>query len=359
MKKSLSLLALFVTCAVLLCSCGSSYAGDTAPAMNQSFEESAEWDFADDAMDYEEPAYEEPVAEWNTADGAMVETEPMPLPAEEPEAPSGSVEADALKQSQRKIIKNKELSVETIEYDTFISELQKRVSEFGGYIENSTQNGNTYYHKGLRSSNYTIRIPSERFDEFTSIIGDMAVITYTYDYIDDITAKYVDVEARLAALKAERDSFLKLMDKAETIEDILNIQSYLTDVNYKIESYTAQLNSYKSLVSYSTLRLDVCEVERIIPASTASPGVFERIKTNLSENLYNIGEGAKDLFVGIVSSSPYLGILAVFVVIIILIVLVIRKKVRKAEAKRYEMYAGDMNPTNAPSGNSTGSQENK
>ena len=133
------------------------------------------------------------------------------------------------------------------------------------------------------------------------------------------------------------------MDKAETIEDILNIQSYLTDVNYKIESYTAQLNSYKSLVSYSTLRLDVCEVERITPVSTARPGVFERIKTNLSENLYNIGEGAKNLFVGIVSSSPYLGILAVISAVVLFIVLKVRKKAKKAEEKLYKMYTDGQN----------------
>lgn len=357
MKKSLSIIAIFVTCTILLCSCGSSYSSDSNYSGDKSYisNSTAEsdfmyWDFADD-MDYEEPDE----AYWNTASVPMA---PMEKPAAaNPATSGGNVDADALKQSQRKIIKNKELSIETLEYDTFTSELQRKVNEFGGYIENSTQNGNRYYHNGLRSSNYTIRIPAERFDEFTSIIGDMATITYTYEYIDDITTKYVDTEARLAALKAERDSFIKLMDKAETIEDILKIQEYLTDVNYQIESYTAQLNTYKSLVSYSTLRLDVSEVERITPQVTARPGVFERIKTNLSENLYNISEGAKDLFVGIVSSSPYLGMLAVIVVIIIIIVKHSKKKAKKAQAEFYAMYANQnasANQNNANSNNDSG-----
>lgn len=331
MKKLISVIALFSACAILLCSCGSSYASNSY--YDKSYVESGAMDF--------EGVIEEDVADmdWN-----MSASEPM-APAEAPAA--GNPDTDSLKQSQRKIIKTKELSVETLEFDTFISELEKKISEYGGYIENSTHNGQAYYRSNLRSANYTIRIPAERFDEFTSIIGNMAAVTYTYEYIDDITAKYVDVEARLEALKAERDSYLKLMEKAETIEDILKVQEYLTNANYQIESYTAQLNSYKSLVSYSTLRLDITEVERITPQTTVRPGVFERIKTNLSSNLYDIGEGAKDLFVGVVSSSPYLAILAVIAVVIFIIVKVIIKKNRATEKKRYEMLSSYQQPTEA------------
>lgn len=340
MKKLISVIALFSACALLLCSCGSSYSGDKFYASNDSMS----WEASDD-MVYEEMGD----MDWNTSMDAPMA--PMEKPAAGQADASGNVEADALKQSQRKIIKTKELSVETLEYDTFISELQKKVNEFGGYIENSTQNGQAYYRSNLRSANYTIRIPAERFDEFTSIIGDMAAITYTYEYIDDITTKYIDTEARLEALKAERDSFLKLMEKAETIEDILKIQEYLTNVNYQIESYTTQLNSYKSLVSYSTLRLDISEVERITPQVTTRPGVFERIKTNLSGNLYDIAEGAKDLFVGIVSSSPYLAMLAVIAVIIIIIVKKALKKSKEAEKKRYQMFVDSHQPIDPASNN--------
>lgn len=259
-------------------------------------------------------------------------------PADEPSyAPvadvTGNPTADSLKGAERKIIKNKTIDVETLEYEEFVAELPGKVSAFGGYIESSTQNGNTYYSKSMRSAFYKIRIPAENFDEFTTLIGDMASVTYTYEYINDVTTEYVDIEARLAALKAEQESFLKLMDKAETIEEILNIQSYLTNVNYEIESFTAQLNSYKSLVSYSTLSLTVTEVERITPPVIIKPTVWERITQNLSDNLYDIGEDFKDAFVGIVSALPYIGIFAVIVIIAVIIVkLIIRSSRKKAKS---------------------------
>ncbi len=272
-----------------------------------------------------------------------------------PEAPGAalpnvSADADSIEASQRKIIKNKELSVETLEFDSFISELSGLVTQYGGYIQDSTQNGSSYYNDSLRTARYTIRVPAEKFDEFTSLIGDMATVTYSYEYIDDVTAQYVDIEARLDALEAEQESFLRLMDQAQTIEEILQIQSYLTDVNYQIESYTAQINTYDSLISYSTLRLNVNEVERITQ-TTAKPGVMERIKSNLSDNLYNIGEDFKDLFVNVVSSLPYIAMFVVVIGVIALVAVLIVKKVNRAQAtvsspKKPESDSGhnDVNP---------------
>ncbi len=330
MKKLSSIILIAVATVVLFAGCSSpSKLTDGAPTqagdmmMNSASADMGWYDEAvDDMWDEPDVMWDEPVE--------SVETEGYMPAAEEPmEAPVENIDADTLKASQRKIIKNRNLSVETLEYDNFIKELEVKVSEYGGYIENSTQNGNSYYGKAMRSANYTIRIPAERFDEFTTLIGDMGTVTYSYEYIDDITAKYVDTEARLASLRAEQESFLKLMERAETVEEILKIQSYLTDVNYQIESYTAQLNSYKSLVSYSTLRLDVSEVERLTPP-TAKPGVFERISQNISDNLYSIGEGFKDMFVGVVSSAPYLGILAVVIIVIVIVIKLIIRKVKKS-----------------------------
>lgn len=316
MKKLTSILLIAISTIVLFAGCsGAKYADSNS---TETFTASDSMGWYDDDMMLEEPV--ESVEDM----GLDVD-----VPMTESESPIENVDADAVKASERKIVKNRTISVETLEYDSFINELELKVSAYGGYIENSTQNGNSYYGKAMRSANYTIRIPAERFDEFTSLIGDMGTVTYSYEYIDDITAKYVDTEARIASLKAEQESFMKLMEKAETVEEILQIQSYLTDVNYQIESYTAQLNTYKSLVSYSTLKLDISEVERLTPP-TAKPDVFDRISQNISDNIYNIGEDFKDMFVGVVSSAPYLAIYAVVIIVIVIIVRLIIRKVKKS-----------------------------
>lgn len=248
---------------------------------------------------------------------------------------SSDITSDAV-EDVRKIIKNGSLSIETLDFDRFISELEASVSANRGYIESSSQNGNSYGVTSNRHANYTVRVPSEKYEIFISQVGELGTVTRSDTSTDDVTLQYVDIEARLSALEAERDSFMALMDRADTIDEILQIQKYLTDVNYQIESYTSQLNTLKSLVSYSTVNITVWEVERVTAPEPKT--VWERISTNLDNNLYNIGEGFKDVFVAIVSSTPYLAILLVAGAIVLLIVFAAIKSANKKQKKYAEEY---------------------
>lgn len=315
MKKVLALILATVLTAFLYCSCGN--------ADNKYFSDSMESNYDDGYYGWADKAYDAPMEvaaeEVNFSASAVAAPE-----APKPSTASGSSEIP--ENSDEKIIKNGNLSLETLEFDKFISELETSVSTLGGYVESNE----TYGSVGYRYANYTVRVPSQSYSTFIKAVGDMGTVISMNESISNVTLQYIDIEARLSALTAERDSFQKLMDRAETIEEILQIQGYLTDVNYKIESYTSQLNSLKNKVSYSTVRLNISEVERVTPPAPKTVG--ERISTQLSENLYNISEGSKDFAVWFVSSLPYLAIYAV----IIIIAVVIGKKVAKNHRKKQE-----------------------
>lgn len=315
MKKVLALIFATVLTAFLYCSCGN--------ADNKYFSDSMESNYDDGYYGWADEAYDAPMEvaaeEVNFSASAVAAPE-----APKPSTASGSSEIP--ENSDEKIIKNGNLSLETLEFDKFISELETSVSTLGGYVESNE----TYGSVGYRYANYTVRVPSQSYSTFIKAVGDMGTVISMNESISNVTLTYIDIEARLSALTAERDSFQKLMDRAETIEEILQIQGYLTDVNYKIESYTSQLNSLKNKVSYSTVRLNISEVERVTPPAPKTVG--ERISTQLSENLYNISEGSKDFAVWFVSSLPYLAIYAV----IIIIAVVIGKKVAKNHRKKQE-----------------------
>ncbi len=311
MKRTLLIILALMMAMMTLCGCGASYAAtDSATVASSSYYDS-------DFGWYEDYEVEEAVVEAT-------------------ESSSSSVYDDTdVESSSRKLIKNRTMDVQTVEYDQFISDLKTYVSSYGGYIESSSESGNSYYSSSLRYSDFTIRIPADYYDDFAEAVGSMATVTYSYEYVNDVTSTYVDIEARLTALEAERDSFLQLMEKAETVEEILQIQSYLTDVNYEIESYTARLNTYDDQISYSTFYIYVSEVKRISTESS-NPTVFERIRSNLSDNFYDIGEGFKDAFVWIVSAIPYIILVAVPVIIVVIIVRVAVKRARKKKQEAEE-----------------------
>ncbi|MCD7771134.1 MAG: DUF4349 domain-containing protein [Oscillospiraceae bacterium] len=305
MKRTLIIILTLAMAMMTLAGCGATYATDSAS--NETIS-AADFGWYDD--------YE--------VEDAIVEAT---------ESSSGSVynDVDVESASSRKLIKNRTMDVQTVEYDQFIQDLKSYVSSYGGYIESSSESGNSYYSSSLRYADFTIRIPADYYDDFSEAVGNIATVTYNYEYVNDVTSTYVDIEARLTALETERDSFLALMEKAETVEEILQIQSYLTDVNYEIESYQARLNSYDDQISYSTFYIYVSEVRRI-STETSNPTVFERISSNLSDNFYDIGEGFKDAFVWIVSAIPYLVLVAVPIIIVVIIVRVAVKKGKKKKA---------------------------
>lgn len=343
MKKIFALAAVLLLSVMLLTSCGGSAKDLTAyPAQGV---DSFDWD-------YEEAEAAE--SGWSTNssfDGVAVET---PAEVEAPKPADEGSETQAA-DAGRKIIKNGSLEIETLDFDRFISDLEADIAGFGGYVERSSQRGNTYYSGSSRTASYTVRVPSERYDDFVSRVGELGTVTDINEYIDDVTLEYVDVEARLAALKAERDSFMALLDRAETIEDILSIQSYLTDVNYQIESYTSRLNTLKNLVTYSTVNLTVYEVERVTPAEPKN--VWQRIASNLEDNLYSIGVSFTNFFVAVVSSLPYILVYAVIIGVIVLVVLVIVKSTgARRRKKREEALRGypQPNPPQNPQNNGDG-----
>ncbi len=95
-------------------------------------------------------------------------------------------------------------------------------------------------------------------DKFRSVmdgLSELGNVPYSSINADNITEQYTDVQARLTSCQAEETRLLELLDKADTVDEMLQIESYLSDVRYEIESYTAQIKNWDSRISYSTVSL--------------------------------------------------------------------------------------------------------
>ncbi|MBR3840792.1 MAG: DUF4349 domain-containing protein [Erysipelotrichales bacterium] len=213
-------------------------------------------------------------------------------------------------EENRKLIKNYTYSLQTKEFDTFISLISSEVSSVGGYIQSSTISGNSYYHSGNRYASYIIRIPSVKANEFINKINDseIAVVTRFNENVDDITTTYFDTEARIVALEKEEASLLNLMEKATTVEDIITIESKLSDVRYELESYLRQLKNYDLLVSYSTFTIDINEVDRV--THVEEKGMFDQIKERFLNSIEDISDFIFDLIVFVAGNIIYIVIYA-------------------------------------------------
>lgn len=226
-----------------------------------------------------------------------------------------------------KIIKTVDISVETKEYDAYISSLTASVNASGGYIENSSADlGNGY--SSNRYAAYTVRIPADKLDSFLVSAGENGTITSKNEEQQNVTLEYVDLESRIEAYKTEKQTLTNLLEKAESLDNVLAIQERLSEVNYQIESYTSQLKVLENRVSYSTVTLRISEVERV---TEAEPTVWTRIKNRFADNLEELVDWFKDAVVNIVGGLPILIPFAAFAAVLILI---LKKIIKKRKAKR-------------------------
>jgi hypothetical protein len=78
--------------------------------------------------------------------------------------------------------------------------------------------------------------------------------------LQDVTEEFIDVEARLKAKKDLEARYLELLKLAKRVEEMLSIESQLSNVRAEIESMQGRLNFLRNQVDYSTIKISYYEL---------------------------------------------------------------------------------------------------
>ena len=242
---------------------------------------------------------------------------------------------EAQVENGRKLIRTVSLSLETKEFDSALTNLSTKTTELGGYIETSSVNGNSYSHHSTRYASYVIRIPADKLNEFVEVVSELGNVTQKNESVEDVTLRYIDVESHKKALETEQERLLELLSKAENMEEILTIESKLSDIRYEIENYESQLKTMDNQIDYSTVSVYVDEVERV--TDTGEKGFFEEIKERFGNSLYVVARGIRGLVIGILGSLPILIVCGGVIAVVVIVVRKILKKrnMRKEDRTQY------------------------
>lgn len=238
-------------------------------------------------------------------------------------------------QTAEKIIYTYNYSVETKQFDTFMDTVQKRISEYGGYLESSETNGNTNLNM-TRYTNMVIRIPADKMDQFLAMVKENSNVTYAGCSTENVTLSYVDLQSHIKALKVEQETLMGLLERATKLSDVLKLQEQLTDVRYQLESYESQLRVYDNRIDYATLYLDINEVERETNvADKLSYG--EEIRQGLSDTFYALGQGFRGFSIWFIVNLPVILLLAVIVLVVVVIIRKVIRRQGREKRKKWEV----------------------
>lgn len=308
-----------------LCGCGSSSAGRAQSAPAAAYEEAV------DAAYVEEPAM---MAGGMTMTNTSAKSEGIDAPEEAPEDAKEEMDPS-------KIIYSADLSMETLEFDNAIADLEQMIKQLGGFVESSSVSTNSRYYYGqsnkARRADYTIRVPSEKFEPMLNGVSDIGNVLNIHKYTENITSQYYDTAARLKVYQAQEERLLELLKDAETVEDIITIEDKLTEVRYSIESMTTTLRNWDRQVSYSTVYLSVQEVVEYTPEPDIGFGA--KFVNSIKSGLERAVDFLKGLAIVIAEALPTTILAVIFVLLVVFVVRTIVRKVRNAKIRRREKKA--------------------
>ena len=126
------------------------------------------------------------------------------------------------------------------------------------------------------SGQFTLRIPAKNFDramlQLRSIAGRGGNAVLYQDVTgQDVTAQFVDLQARLSILKGQRALLISLRDQATTVNAILSLSRRVDAVQLQIEQIQGNLNVLNDQVAMSTVRVELRE--KGSPQAETSPDV--------------------------------------------------------------------------------------
>ena len=156
-------------------------------------------------------------------------------------------------------------------------------------------------------------MPQSSYDSFLAAAAQAGSVTYQSQQAEDVTTQYLDIEARLANLTAQRTRLQELQAEADTLSDLLEIESSLSDVQYQIESWQSQLDWYSRQVECCTIYVTLDEVETLTPTDTSFAA---RLAGALQNGWSNFVSGAQSAVVVLIGYWPAILIGAVCGVVI-------------------------------------------
>ena len=305
MKRRMLALLLALGMVLALAACG----GSTAP--NAAKQETAEEDWG---------MMESTGASMGgMADGSYLADMKAEAPME-PASPAPTVEEQGDLQPQ-KLIRTAWLELETTEFEEAVQGLTALRERFGGYFENSSvaNRGN-----GSRWGNYTIRVPAEQYEAFLNEAGALCHETWRETRQEDVSEAYYDTAGRLKTQQIKLERLQALLAQATAMEDIITIESAISETEWTIDNLSGTLRRYDAKVDYATVNVNLSEVYKLSNVETVPETFGQRLSRAFGNGMKAFVDNAEDLVVFV--AYNWIGIL-LWIGVIVGGVTVVRKKV--------------------------------
>ena len=188
------------------------------------------------------------------------------------------------------------LDLETTEFDTATEAFTALTERCGGWYESSSLSSRG---SGYRYADYTVRVPAEQYRTFLGQAGELCHLLYQDEYVEDVSEVYYDTAGRLKTQQVKLERLQALLEQAENMEDIITIESAISETEQQIDDLSGTLQHYDARVDYATVYVSLREVARLSNVEEPATGFGAQLAAAFSSGWKHFVSGVQDLAVAL------------------------------------------------------------
>lgn len=232
-----------------------------------------------------------------------------------------------------------DLSIDTLDFNTSVSDFKALVNGKGGFIESESYSDNRstsgYYaiEESDKHNVYSamVRIPSSEYDTVMNSAGSFGDVRNKSSNATNVTQQYGTYKSQLEIYETEYKRYLALLEEATEDEYALMIENELFSIQIQIATLKSSITNIENDVAYSYINITIKEVSKYEDAPRKTDTFGDRFKNTCKESWERFLQVLEGLLFFVILNVYYLIILAA---IIITVIMVIKKK-RKKKALKY------------------------
>lgn len=214
-------------------------------------------------------------------------------------------EGPSREKSDRKIIFVAEVELIVKDFSAIEGRVPGLVEEHGGYLADAaidrTQGRS-------RSGRWVARVPVERFEHFVEKLAGVGVPVRREQTAQDVTAEYIDLEARIANKQRLEERLLQLLEeRSGKLSEIIEVEGELARVREEIETMQGRLRYMANRAALATVTILAREDDRFVPAT--APTFTERIADAWKDSLGALRRFGEAAVIVAVTVAPWLVLL--------------------------------------------------
>ncbi|MFA1545491.1 DUF4349 domain-containing protein [Actinomadura chokoriensis] len=150
--------------------------------------------------------------------------------------------------SEFQVVHTASLRVRAGDVEAAAAKAKQMVASAGGYVEQESSSSDP------ARSEIALKIPADRYTDVLNALGTQlgTKLSLSQD-AENVTGEVADVDARVRSAKATLESFRKLLGRANSVGEVIQVEQEIAQREADLESLQARQNSLKHRTQYATV----------------------------------------------------------------------------------------------------------